>query len=85
MAGPARHRDPRRPEVHRPAADGRVAAKQAWTDVARLAAAGVPALNYGPGLTGQAHKAGEYVPVANLERARAVLTRFLTGGAHDGG
>jgi len=67
------------------AAGGRVAAKQAWTDVARLAAAGVPALNYGPGLTGQAHQAGEHVPVANLERARAVLTTFLTAGSHDGG
>ena len=67
------------------AAGGRVAAKQAWTDVARLAAAGVPALNYGPGLTGQAHQAGEYVPVANLERAHAVLTTFLTAGSHDGG
>lgn len=67
------------------AADGRVSAKQAWTDVARLAAAGVPALNYGPGLTGQAHQTGEYVPVANLERAHAVLTTFLTAGSHDGG
>jgi succinyl-diaminopimelate desuccinylase len=67
------------------AAGGRVAAKQAWTDVARLAAAGVPSLNYGPGLTGQAHQAGEYVPVANLERAHAVLTTFLTAGSHDGG
>ena len=67
------------------AAGGRVSAKQAWTDVARLAAAGVPALNYGPGLTGQAHQAGEHVPVANLARARAVLTTFLTAGSHDGG
>jgi succinyl-diaminopimelate desuccinylase len=59
------------------AADGRVTAKQAWTDVARLAATGVPALNYGPGLTGQAHQAGEHVPAANLEHARAVLATFL--------
>jgi succinyl-diaminopimelate desuccinylase len=67
------------------AAGGRVAAKQAWTDVARLAAAGVPALNYGPGLTGQAHQAGEYVPIANLERAHAALTTFLTAGSLDEG
>jgi succinyl-diaminopimelate desuccinylase len=59
------------------ASGGRVAAKQAWTDVARLAAVGVPALNYGPGLTDQAHQAGEYVPVANLAPARRVLADFL--------
>jgi succinyl-diaminopimelate desuccinylase len=59
------------------AAGGRVTAKQAWTDVARLAAVGVPALNYGPGLTGQAHQSGEYVPVDNLHHARAVLAAFL--------
>ena len=59
------------------AADGRVTAKQAWTDVARLAAVGVPALNYGPGLTSQAHQAGEHVPVGNLHHARAVLGQFL--------
>lgn len=63
------------------AAGGEVAAKQAWTDVARLAAVGVPALNYGPGLTGQAHQAGEFVPIGNLERARAVLADFLAAGS----
>ena len=59
------------------AADGQVAAKQAWTDVARLAAVGVPALNYGPGLTSQAHQAGEHVPAPNLQHARTVLAAFL--------
>jgi succinyl-diaminopimelate desuccinylase len=58
-----------------------VAPKQAWTDVARLTAAGVPALNYGPGLAAQAHQRGEHVPVANLGAARAALAAFLTGGA----
>ena len=55
-----------------------VEAKQAWTDVARLSEAGIPALNYGPGLTAQAHQAGEYVPEANLVTAQAAIGRFLT-------
>jgi succinyl-diaminopimelate desuccinylase len=59
------------------AVDAPVRPKQAWTDVARLAEVGVPALNFGPGLTAQAHQAGERVPVANLHAARAALDRFL--------
>lgn len=62
------------------AADGHVTAKQAWTDVAQLAAVGVAALNYGPGLTSQAHQAGEHVPVEHLEQARTVLAAFLAAG-----
>lgn len=65
------------------AAGGRVAPKQAWTDVARLAAVGVPALNYGPGLTAQAHQAGEYVPIANLTHVRSVLAAFLASTGAD--
>ncbi|MGI9016401.1 MAG: succinyl-diaminopimelate desuccinylase [Euzebya sp.] len=61
------------------AAGATVAPKQAWTDVARFAEVGVPALNYGPGLTAQAHQAGEYVPRANLLPARQTIGRFLSG------
>lgn len=61
------------------AADAPVQPKQAWTDVARLSDAGVPALNYGPGLTAQAHQAGEHVPATNLAVARGALARFLAG------
>lgn len=55
--------------------------KQAWTDVARFSELGVPALNYGPGLTAQAHQAGEYALVDNLVAARQGLARFLTAPA----
>lgn len=56
-----------------------VAPKQAWTDVARFAEVGVPALNYGPGLTAQAHQRGEHVPIANLRDAHEGVERFLRG------
>lgn len=59
------------------AVDADVAAKQAWTDVARFAEVGVPALNFGPGLTAQAHQRGEYVPVAHVVDAYSRLVRFL--------
>jgi succinyl-diaminopimelate desuccinylase len=73
-----------RPHRHAPAVGAFVEAvgapvepKQAWTDVARFSELGVPALNYGPGATAQAHQAGEFVPEANLAAARERLTRFL--------
>ena len=58
-----------------------VAGKQAWTDVARFAELDVPALNFGPGLTAQAHQRGEYVPVDALVAADVALRRFLRGDA----
>jgi succinyl-diaminopimelate desuccinylase len=53
-------------------------AKQAWTDVARLAARGIPAVNYGPGETALAHRADESVPLENLDVVFGALRRFLT-------
>jgi succinyl-diaminopimelate desuccinylase len=61
-----------------------VTGKQAWTDVARFAEVGVPALNYGPGLTGQAHQRGEFVPVDALTHAYRRLRAFLAGDAATG-
>ncbi|MDX1511461.1 MAG: succinyl-diaminopimelate desuccinylase [Nitriliruptorales bacterium] len=59
--------------------DAPVTAKQAWTDVARFAAVDVPALNFGPGLTSQAHQRGEYIPVAALHDAASKVRGFLRG------
>ncbi len=56
-----------------------VAGKQAWTDVARLAAAGIPGCNYGPGRTDQAHQRGEFVEVDAMVAAHRRLTAFLAG------
>ena len=53
-------------------------AKQGWTDVARLGARGVPAVNYGPGDPGLAHRADESVALGNLDAAYEGLLGFLT-------
>ena len=51
--------------------------KQAWTDVATLDAWGVPAFNYGPGESSQAHQPGEWVEIARLEECERVLAAEL--------
>ena len=61
------------------AANTTVTGKQAWTDIARFAAIGVPGVNFGPGLTTQAHQAGEYVLTDDMVAAYHTLDTFLGG------
>lgn len=54
--------------------------KLGWTDVARFAALGVPALNYGPGDPNLAHTTGEYVEIPKIRECAEVLRRWLVPG-----
>jgi succinyl-diaminopimelate desuccinylase len=53
--------------------------KQAWTDVARFDAAGVAAVNLGPGNGAQAHQRNEYVDLPLVDEGYEIFARFLTG------
>jgi succinyl-diaminopimelate desuccinylase len=77
-----------KPGLHSPIAQAFVAsvgaapqAKLGWTDVARFAALGIPALNFGPGDPLLAHTREEHVVMSRIEAAEAALVRFLRGGA----
>lgn len=73
------------PGLHHPAAaalveaaDGMVRAKYGWTDVARFAALGIPAVNYGPGDPNLAHRRDERVALAQITAVTQTLRRYLT-------
>ena len=48
-----------------------------FCDAAVLSTGGIPSIVFGPGDIAQAHTSDEWISIAQLERAQALLTRFL--------
>ncbi len=74
-----------RPGLDQPAAQAFMRAvqgephpKYGWTDVARFAELGIPAVNYGPADPGKAHADDEHCPIDHLHTCHDALLRWLT-------
>jgi succinyl-diaminopimelate desuccinylase len=75
------------PRLNEPAATELVAAiggepqaKLGWTDVARFAALGIPAVNFGPGDPNLAHTREEYVEIPRIAECERLLRAYLSEG-----
>ncbi len=64
---------------------GDAVAKFGWTDVARFAELGIPAVNFGPGDPNLAHTREEYVETPRIAACEKALRRWITTGAPTAG
>lgn len=75
-----------RPHMHSPYAQALLSvcstpprAKLGWTDVARFAELGIPAVNFGPGDPQLAHAPDEHVDIRQVGECEAILRSWITG------
>jgi succinyl-diaminopimelate desuccinylase len=64
---------------------GKPQAKLGWTDVARFAALGIPAVNFGPGDPNLAHAREEHVDIPRIAECERLLRSYLGGAGPAGG